>query len=201
MACRFSFIVLMIYIVFWNFAIISGKLANEAIYNNSVSYTKTLFILGNTFPANTKHLHNICTTSAQRLRRCSNFVQMLYKCFVFTGLWGDVYVAGPTLSAHQVGPLLSTPDCCQCAGCDLRQVLMELMNPDIAGFSWRLTSMIPFPVMEPCPVNNRQTPVKPCSHNSFRLANNIHLHRYATLHQNCLMKKWFTRIGFLIMAP
>ena len=36
-------------------------------------------------PVNTKHLHNICTTSAQRLRRWSNIVQMLYKCFVFTG--------------------------------------------------------------------------------------------------------------------
>ena len=38
------------------------------------------------FPANTKHLYNIWTTPAQRLRRWSNFVQMLYKCFVFTGL-------------------------------------------------------------------------------------------------------------------
>ena len=28
------------------------------------------------FPANTKHLYNICTTSAQRLRRFSNIVQM-----------------------------------------------------------------------------------------------------------------------------
>ena len=36
-------------------------------------------------PANTKHLYNICTTSAQRLRRWSNIIQMLYKCFVFTG--------------------------------------------------------------------------------------------------------------------
>ena len=40
-------------------------------------------------PANTKHLYNICTTSAQRLRRWSNIVQkqnkMLHKCFVFTG--------------------------------------------------------------------------------------------------------------------
>ena len=35
-------------------------------------------------PANTKYLHNICTTSAQRLRRWANIVQMLYKCFVFT---------------------------------------------------------------------------------------------------------------------
>ena len=32
-----------------------------------------------------KHCYNICTTSAQRLRRCSNIVQILYKCFVFTG--------------------------------------------------------------------------------------------------------------------
>ena len=33
-------------------------------------------------PANTKHLNNISTTSAQRLRRWSNVPQMLYKCFV-----------------------------------------------------------------------------------------------------------------------
>ena len=31
--------------------------------------------------ANTKQLYNICTTSAQRRRRWSNIVQMLYKCF------------------------------------------------------------------------------------------------------------------------
>ena len=34
------------------------------------------------YPANTKHLHNICTKPAQRLRRWSNFVQMLHKCFI-----------------------------------------------------------------------------------------------------------------------
>ena len=32
-----------------------------------------------------KHLYNISTTSAQRLRRWSNIVQMLYKCF-----WADI---------------------------------------------------------------------------------------------------------------
>ena len=32
-----------------------------------------------------KHLYNIYTTSAQRLRRWSNIVQMFYKCFVFAG--------------------------------------------------------------------------------------------------------------------
>ena len=37
------------------------------------------------FPANTKHFYNICTTSAQRLRRWYDIVQMLYKYFVFAG--------------------------------------------------------------------------------------------------------------------
>ena len=39
------------------------------------------------YPASKKHLYNICTTLAQRLRRWSNIVQMLYKCFVFAGIW------------------------------------------------------------------------------------------------------------------
>ena len=34
------------------------------------------------YPANTKHLHDICTTSAQRLRRWADVVQISYKCFV-----------------------------------------------------------------------------------------------------------------------
>ena len=38
------------------------------------------------FPVNTKKLYNICTMLDQRLRRWANVVQMLYKCFVFTGL-------------------------------------------------------------------------------------------------------------------
>ena len=33
----------------------------------------------------TKHLYNICTTSAQHLQHWPNIVQMLYNCFVFTG--------------------------------------------------------------------------------------------------------------------
>ena len=32
------------------------------------------------YPVNSKHLYNICTTSAQRLRRWSDIVQMSYKC-------------------------------------------------------------------------------------------------------------------------
>ena len=39
----------------------------------------------NNNPANSKHLYNICTTAAKRLRRWSNTVQMVYKCFLFTG--------------------------------------------------------------------------------------------------------------------
>ena len=38
------------------------------------------------FPANTKHLYNICTKLDQRRRRWADVVQMLYKCFVFAGL-------------------------------------------------------------------------------------------------------------------
>ena len=37
--------------------------------------------------ATTKHLYNICTAPAKRLRRCANIVQMLYKCFMFAGLF------------------------------------------------------------------------------------------------------------------
>ena len=34
-------------------------------------------------PANTNHFYNICTMLDQRQRRWTDFVQMLYKCFVF----------------------------------------------------------------------------------------------------------------------
>ena len=36
-------------------------------------------------PANTKHLLNICTMLDQRRRRWADVLQMLCKCFVFTG--------------------------------------------------------------------------------------------------------------------
>ena len=48
--------------------------------------------------ANTKHLYNICTTSAQRLRRWSNIVQMLYKCLWLMGWW------------RRTGPAVPSPD-------------------------------------------------------------------------------------------
>ena len=37
------------------------------------------------YQVNTKHLYNICTTLYQRRRRWTDVVQMLYKCYVFTG--------------------------------------------------------------------------------------------------------------------
>ena len=37
-------------------------------------------------PSKHKHLYNICTTPAQLLRRWSDIVQMLYKCFAFAGM-------------------------------------------------------------------------------------------------------------------
>ena len=49
-------------------------------------YLKLKRIILFTVPADTKHLYNICTTSAQRLRRWPNVVQMLYKCFAFAGV-------------------------------------------------------------------------------------------------------------------
>ena len=38
------------------------------------------------FPVSTKHVYNICTMLAQRLRRWADVVEMLYICFVLTGL-------------------------------------------------------------------------------------------------------------------
>ena len=60
----------------------------------------------------TKHLYSICTMLAQHLRRWTNTVQLLYKCFVFTGIcrlsrdwrrfdfWGDVTDDVPALNQH-----------------------------------------------------------------------------------------------------
>ena len=53
-------------------------------------------------PANTKHLYTICTTSAQRLRRWSNIVQMLYKCFVFAGKMIYMWVSDVTCTIDKL---------------------------------------------------------------------------------------------------
>ena len=49
-------------------------------------YYRTTVCGAGPIPANTKHLYNICTMSAQLLRRWSNIVQMLCQCFVFAGI-------------------------------------------------------------------------------------------------------------------
>ena len=45
------------------------------------------------FPANTKHLYNICTMFDQRRRRWADVVQMLCKCFVFAGFTIDCVIS------------------------------------------------------------------------------------------------------------
>ena len=60
-------------------------------------------------PVNTKHLYNICTMLAQRRRRWTDVVQMLCKCFVFSGLfqhWVKVSDVGPALNCLLIGALL-----------------------------------------------------------------------------------------------
>ena len=58
--------------------------------------------------ANTKHLYNICTTLAERFRRWSNIVQMLYNFFIFTGMDVNIY---PRFTLNCLGPweLLLSP--------------------------------------------------------------------------------------------
>ena len=66
----------------------TGKLV---LYHNAVKYGSvavfrpSIYQPGTSQPG-TSHLYNIYTTSAQRLRRWSSIVQMLYKCFVFAGM-------------------------------------------------------------------------------------------------------------------
>ena len=61
---------------------------------------------GHPYPVYIKHLYNICTASAQRLRRWSNILQVFYKCFVFTGYspfssqGGDPRVVVSTAAFH-----------------------------------------------------------------------------------------------------
>ena len=65
------------------------------------------------FPVNTKRLYHICTVLDQCLRRWSDVVQMLYKCFVFPGcvswpvpftqVWFNVRPALQTVGHHLTG--------------------------------------------------------------------------------------------------
>ena len=57
-------------------------------------------------PANTKYLHNICTTSIQRLRRWTDIIQMLCKYFVFAGTSASFCITSVQLrpNVFDVGP-------------------------------------------------------------------------------------------------
>ena len=48
------------------------------------------YMLYYSIPINTKHLYNICTMLDQRRRRWADVVQLLCKCFVFTGMGEQV---------------------------------------------------------------------------------------------------------------
>ena len=54
--------------------------------------------VGGLNPANTKHLHNICTMLDQRLRRWADVVQMLHKFVVLADLAGKTHAQ--VLSQH-----------------------------------------------------------------------------------------------------
>ena len=62
------------------------------MHSEELGDIENIFMLANatlsdvTILANTKHLYNIYTTPAQRLRRWSNIVQMVYRCPAFTGM-------------------------------------------------------------------------------------------------------------------
>ena len=60
------------------------KTCMRVVFAGLPAYCIALLIVAH-YPANTKHLYNISTTSAQRLRRWPNIVEMLYKCFVLAG--------------------------------------------------------------------------------------------------------------------
>ena len=65
------------------------------------------------------HLYNICTTSAQRLRRWSNIVQMLYKRFVFAGM-------ARSIATHiRPRPPPPTPGVLLYPGCNIVQQVRE----------------------------------------------------------------------------
>ena len=50
-------------------------------------------------PVNTEHLYNICAMLVRRRRRRADVVQMLYKCFVFAGMFTlDVGMVGAVAS-------------------------------------------------------------------------------------------------------
>ena len=60
------------------------------------------------YPANTKHLYTICTTSVQRLRRWANIVQMSYKCFCVCWMQSQQTLTACFKNKESAGFLLCT---------------------------------------------------------------------------------------------
>ena len=78
--------------------------------------TITHIICKPSYPANTKHLYNICTASAQRLRRWSNIVQMLYICVRFTGYSHLCWYRNNATTLSTQHPLVSFTLSCELLG-------------------------------------------------------------------------------------
>ena len=53
------------------------------VYTKICKGLNMIYWTRNAYPANTNHLYDICTTSAQGLRRWPTIVPILYKCFVY----------------------------------------------------------------------------------------------------------------------
>ena len=79
---------------------IEGKL--WCLYTDVAVRSDVVFLLWKSrqCPANAKHFYDICTTSTQRLRRRSNIVQMLYKCFLFAGWIPSLFRAIEHITSH-----------------------------------------------------------------------------------------------------
>ena len=89
-------------------------------------------------PANTKYLYTICILSAQRLRRWSNIVQMVYKYFVFTGVWCTRFIpiwqnAILLDRGSHFGLFQATPD----------RKSVTIPRPFYVGLQTRLTAVTP----------------------------------------------------------
>ena len=65
--------------------------------NNGIGYIP----IWCTYPVNTKHLYNICTTLDKRRRRWADVVQMLYKCFLFAGMCMQKFFCAPAAHIQQ----------------------------------------------------------------------------------------------------
>ena len=122
-------------------------------------------------PANTKYLYNICTMLDQRRRRWAGVVQMLYKCFVFAGIWHTfinsklVNKSLPLKIKRAYLPLYKVVDTILYSS-----VMRKLFNPQgviYRHFIWVLTSCWP---LRTSSKDNRYVPSLKSSNRSDRFA-------------------------------